>query len=1107
MKNSFGRVAALSVVLVLPAFSLAGQAGPSVGKWKRHVISLSNTSVSGNPFELEVDGTFTHSASGTQLTLPGYYDGSNTWKIGFMPTKTGTWTWTTSSTDSDLDNRTGSLTCVSSGHPGMLKRDSANSRKWKYTDGPYVVPIILRGRISNASGSLSDFTVAADFIKNTVKGQMMDWPIFHDPNLPFSGGWQNHQFNLTFWSRLEQRMEVMTDRGLGYQAMFYTDDALKPPWSAQSNTEKLVFRYSVARLCGFPGMWFNTGIDIREYRNGAWVDWFAQEIQRLDPYDHPVSSRYGGGSGSEVANTQTWDSRGDQLAKINDMTNYFNSSSVPVSMDDAWGENRPSRPQKDFRPEDIRRAFWKCIAAGGVGGMTRGSNDPFDSNFGWTGFAQELESEQWLQHVNPYLQFKLGTTFGTMVPASSLVTNGYALADPGRTRIFYFLLGKNDKWDSGNGGDITLRLSGVSGSFTAAWFNPRNGSETGAGTLAGGQDRTLTPPSTDDWALTLTRTSSSNTPPTVSVTSPTGGATFTAPANITVQATASDADGTVTQVEFFAGGSSIGTDTSSPYSVSWTNVVAGSYSLTAVATDNGGAGTTSSAVNITVSSPSNQLPSVTLTSPSGGAQFTAPADVTFQATASDPDGNVVRVDFLADGSVVGGDTTGPYAFTWSGVAAGTYVLEARATDDAGGSTTSSSVTITVNPAGSPPTAPSNLTATVASSTRIDLSWQDNSGDETGFVIERLTGVTALSVTLSAYNGANTSPTVEAAGTADSFQVGARVVNDRSDTWTSVPALLSGATRLLTARNDRQQLPVDSKYVVALSGPATIFLPLDPRYGGAKTSWMDASWTDSGQTCDSSVLWGWTIWTKTVSSAGNVTLGCDDAVRDGICYAFAGGGSWSVIATVGSNVTRTADTNLSAGTTYSYRVRATNQYGDSLNSNIATATTGSSGPDADGDGLPDSWETTHFGNITSQDGAGDPDGDALSNLQEYNAGTDPNQSDTDGDGLTDAQEVLTYATNPTVPDSDGDGMRDGDEVAYGLDPLNGDQDGDSVPDGRNDWNGNGTDNQTDIAGGVNPGMPPGPAPAGGGGGSGGGCGATGFEAVLLLGLLGLRRRGR
>jgi RHS repeat-associated protein len=91
-----------------------------------------------------------------------------------------------------------------------------------------------------------------------------------------------------------------------------------------------------------------------------------------------------------------------------------------------------------------------------------------------------------------------------------------------------------------------------------------------------------------------------NTAPTVSLTSPANNATFTAPASIILTADAQDTDGTVTQVEFFQGATLIATRTVAPYSILWTGVLAGSYSLTARVTDNQGAATTSAAVNVTV---------------------------------------------------------------------------------------------------------------------------------------------------------------------------------------------------------------------------------------------------------------------------------------------------------------------------------------------------------------------------------------------------------------------------------------------------------------------------------------------------------------------------
>lgn len=91
-----------------------------------------------------------------------------------------------------------------------------------------------------------------------------------------------------------------------------------------------------------------------------------------------------------------------------------------------------------------------------------------------------------------------------------------------------------------------------------------------------------------------------NTPPTVSLTSPANGATFTAPATVALAANASDANGTVQRVEFLNGTTILNSDTTSPYSFSWTNVAAGTYSITARAFDNAGASTTSAASTITV---------------------------------------------------------------------------------------------------------------------------------------------------------------------------------------------------------------------------------------------------------------------------------------------------------------------------------------------------------------------------------------------------------------------------------------------------------------------------------------------------------------------------
>ncbi|MDO1446318.1 SBBP repeat-containing protein [Rhodocytophaga aerolata] len=96
------------------------------------------------------------------------------------------------------------------------------------------------------------------------------------------------------------------------------------------------------------------------------------------------------------------------------------------------------------------------------------------------------------------------------------------------------------------------------------------------------------------------------------------------------------------------------------------------------------------------SSPTNQRPIASITSPTNGATFIAPASITINANASDTDGTVSKVEFFSNGTKLGEDLTAPYSFTWSGVGAGTYLLTARATDNGNATSAEAALNIIVN---------------------------------------------------------------------------------------------------------------------------------------------------------------------------------------------------------------------------------------------------------------------------------------------------------------------------------------------------------------------------------------------------------------------------
>jgi hypothetical protein len=192
----------------------------------------------------------------------------------------------------------------------------------------------------------------------------------------------------------------------------------------------------------------------------------------------------------------------------------------------------------------------------------------------------------------------LGVQYDGLVTQGPSGSNRQVLANPGSQYLAYF-------WGSQSTANTLIKLP--AGTYAYAWYDARDAALRRSGTVTtGGGTASIPAPGISGWkasvglALVVTRTNNTNTPPTVSLTGPANGSVFTVPANVTVSANASDSDGTVSKVDFYQGTTLIGTDTTSPYSIAWNSVAAGSYSLTARATDNAGAVTTSSAVSITV---------------------------------------------------------------------------------------------------------------------------------------------------------------------------------------------------------------------------------------------------------------------------------------------------------------------------------------------------------------------------------------------------------------------------------------------------------------------------------------------------------------------------
>ncbi|HWA08543.1 MAG TPA: Ig-like domain-containing protein [Opitutaceae bacterium] len=412
----------------------------------------------------------------------------------------------------------------------------------------------------------------------------------------------------------------------------------------------------------------------------------------------------------------------------------------------------------------------------------------------------------------------------------------------------------------------------------------------------------------------------------------------------------------------------------------------------------------------------NQPPKAVLAIAAEGSLFSTASTLVLSATATDPDGRVARVEFYCDSELLGtlvAPSAAPDTYVWSGPAprtAGAHVLKARAYDSAGAFGESTPV-------------PLSLVAALPYRASFEGTESYRAGE--------LQGQQGWSVT---QGGA------EVTGAA-AFD-GARSLELKAGTTTAVV---------------RQTFAVPS-------APATTFVDFFAR-ATAGVSPMDGCNFDVGGAGLAFVREGsggrWQAW-RGDGAGGGVWISAGDMIpleANGrptrwtrltmrISYARQ---TWDLyvdgqlaLFDLGLRYDRVPPPGL---TEFSARGAAGQpSYFDFLYA-------GYDNPlfkDEDRDGMDDAWESRNGLDPGVDDRDRDHDGDGLSNLREYQAGTRADRVDTDGDGLPDGWE-MRYRLNPTVAalptdDTDHDGLTDLQEFAVGTDPTQADTDGDGLPDG-------------------------------------------------------------
>ncbi|HSC39527.1 MAG TPA: DUF5060 domain-containing protein, partial [Chitinophagaceae bacterium] len=282
-----------------------------VQQWGRFEVAL-KYAYSGNSF-MDVQLTATFFTKDTSYKVDGFYDGNNTFKIRFMPEKTGAWQFITHSNIKQLDRQKGAFECVKAGagNHGMVR--VSDTYNFKYADGKQYYPVGTTSYAWNHMGRELQQTTLQTLGKASFnKLRMCVFPKNYDlvkeePEIyPFAAAgshkdaaghekivWDVTKFNPPFFQVLEKQIDELEKLGIESDLiLFHPYD--KGRWGFDSLPMEVNFRYIryiVARLGSFHNVWWSVANEWDLVKYKSHDDWMAlsNAVKEADPYRHLLS--------------------------------------------------------------------------------------------------------------------------------------------------------------------------------------------------------------------------------------------------------------------------------------------------------------------------------------------------------------------------------------------------------------------------------------------------------------------------------------------------------------------------------------------------------------------------------------------------------------------------------------------------------------------------------------------------------------------------------------------------------------------------------------------------------------------------------------------------
>jgi len=315
------------VFLTMVAFLIAATsfAQTQVSKWGRYETEFKYKTTQ-NPFtDVELSATFSLEGCAESITVDGFYDGDDTFRIRFMPMKEGKWTYTTHSNVEKMDGKSGYIICTPAkeGAHGMMK--VGNDQDFLYGDGTQYYPVgttayawihadkatqeltyksleetgfnklrfvIFPNNSVNESPELYPFKLLSNKENETkvVEGDEVNSKASQEK---VDYVWDYTRFDPKFFQHLEQCVERLDKIGVEADLILFSPyDGGRWGFDRMTmDTNLRYLKYVVARLGAYSNIWWSIANEWDLCRKKTLEQWLemSEYVAKKDPYHHLLS--------------------------------------------------------------------------------------------------------------------------------------------------------------------------------------------------------------------------------------------------------------------------------------------------------------------------------------------------------------------------------------------------------------------------------------------------------------------------------------------------------------------------------------------------------------------------------------------------------------------------------------------------------------------------------------------------------------------------------------------------------------------------------------------------------------------------------------------------